>query len=226
MITPKGVEPSTRNVSPRIEIIKKVLADLDRLQKSGRKFNIDKAIGAYRWRNPLVKKEEIESVLMFLSSPPFNIVRKEEDGAYSLTLDYAETRKRLGLLHETLPIEGRRPIEPEKGEERGIRIKGEFIPCRRSKDILVETAEWLIERGKLKAPVEARYRPYLSAYRRYLVSREPKHKSGEPFRAGKKLSNGWWMETHYSTRACIRNAQRLLKECGLRKEDLTEHGFS
>ena len=167
-----------------------------------------------------LKKEEIEGALMFLSSPPFNIVKKEGD-VYSLTLGYDEIRKRFSILREALPREEKRVIEleREKGRKgRGISIKGEFVPCRHSKDILIETAEWLIKRDRLKVPIEA-------GYKRYLVSREPKHRSGEPFTAGEKLSNGWWIETHYNTQYCIRHARRLLKECEFREEDLDVRGF-
>jgi len=112
VITSRDIEPSTKNVSQQIDMIKKVLSDLNRLQKSRQKFNIDDAVVAYRWENPAVKKQEIEDALMFLSSPPFNVV-KEEDGVYSLTLDFDEIQKRLALLHEALPTP-----EPVRGRER------------------------------------------------------------------------------------------------------------
>ena len=35
-----------------------------------------------------------------------------------------------------------------------------------------------------------------------------------PFTAPKKLSNGLWIETHYSTAHCINNARRLLERFG------------
>ena len=220
VITPRDIDSSTKNMSKQIEMIRKVLSDLDRFQKSGRGFNVEKAVVAYSWERQSLKKDEIESVLTFLSSPPFNIVKKEGD-VYSLTLGYDEMRKRFSILREALPREEKRVIEPEKEKERkkrGISIQGEFVPCRRSKDILIETAEWLIKRDKLKVPIEA-------GYKRYLVSREPKHRNGQAFTAGEKLSNGWWIETHYSTASCIKYAKNLLKECGFTEEDLDVRGF-
>ena len=151
----------------------------------------------------------------------FITLEKKEGDIYSLTMGYDEMRKRFGILREALPREEKRVIEQEKEKERkkrGISIQGEFVPCRRSKDMLIETAEWLIKRDKLNVPIEA-------GYKRYLVSREPKHKSGQPFTAGEKLSNGWWIETHYSTASCIKYAKGLLKKCGFREEDLDVRGF-
>jgi len=220
VITPRDIDSSTKNMRKQIEMIRKVLSDLDRFQKSGRKFNVEKAVVAYSWESVSLKKDEVEEVLTFLSSPPFNIVKKEGD-VYSLTMDYDEMRKRFGILREALPREEKRVIEPgkEKGrKKRGISIQGEFVPCRRSKDILIETAEWLIKRDKLKVPIEA-------GYKRYLVSREPKHRNGQAFTAGEKLTNGWWIETHYSTASCIKYAKNLLKECGFTEEDLDVRGF-
>ena len=219
VITSRGINPSTEDVSRHIGIVKKVLLDLKRLQESGEQFGIDETYTAYHYYDRSVGREEIESAIEFLSSPPFNIVKKD-DNKYSFTIKFDEIVKRFGILYEALPRERvlitRSTREVKKG--RGISIQGQFVPCRRSKDILIETAEWLIKRDRLKVPIEA-------GYKRYLVSREPKHRSGEPFTAGEKLSNGWWIETHYSTRSCIRYARRLLKECGFREEDLDVHDF-
>jgi hypothetical protein len=102
VITPREIEPSTRNISKQIEMIKRVLSDLERFQRSGKQFNIDDAVVAYRWENPSIKKEQVEDALTFLSSPPFNVV-KQKNGVYSLTLDFDEMLKKIALLHEALP---------------------------------------------------------------------------------------------------------------------------
>jgi len=220
LIRPKDIDSSTKNMSKQIEMIRKVLSDLERLQKFGKAFDIDEAIVAYQWENPSIKKNEIKGALTFLSSPPFNIVKKEGD-VYSLTLGYDEIRKSVSILREALPKEETRAIELEKKKGRkgrGIVINGEFVPCRLSKEILVKTAEWLISREKLKVPMQ-------SGHKRYLINREPKHRLGEPFRAPEKLSNGWWIETSQSTESCIRYARRLLKESGFSEEDLDIRGF-
>lgn len=99
----------------------------------------------------------------------------------------------------------------ERRERPGkMKIGREVFEIRKSYEVLVNTANWLIKQGKLK-PTDC---PVGTGYRRNLVNRDPKHKYGEIFRAPKKLSNGLWIEVHYSTASCINNARRLLEKYG------------
>lgn len=103
-------------------------------------------------------------------------------------------------------------------EERPKRMKlaGEVFEIRSANEILVNTANWLIKRGKLKisdCPVPA-------GFKRYLVNKEPKHRYGDNFRAPKKLSNGLWIDTNYSTAGCINSARRLLEKFGFPADTL------
>lgn len=87
-----------------------------------------------------------------------------------------------------------------------MKLKGEVFELRNSFEILVNTANWLIKTGKLKqgdCPVGIGYG------KRNLIHKEPKHKYGDDFRAPKKLVNGLWIETHYSTASTINYAKRL-----------------
>jgi hypothetical protein len=116
---------------------------------------------------------------------------------------------------------GQEPVIEEQslaisGERKGIKIKGEFISIDSSFEILTQTAEWLICQKRLtkdKVPVDA-------GPRRYLVNSKPEHKNSNRMRAPKKLSNGLYIETHYSTNRCIEYAQRLLENFGYNKQDL------
>jgi len=93
-----------------------------------------------------------------------------------------------------------------------MKLRGEVFELSKSFEILVNTANWLINNGKLKpsdCPVG------IGRGKRYLINKEPKHnKYGYGFRAPKKLSKGLWIETHYSTTDCINYAKRLLKKFG------------
>jgi len=112
------------------------------------------------------------------------------------------------------------PIEITKGEgahPRGMKLGAEPYEIRNSYDILVNTAEWLIRKGKLKredCPIEA-------GYRRNLINTQPKHRYGEDFRAPRKLSNGLHIETSYSTTGCISKARRLLEKYGYQSNILS-----
>ena len=124
-----------------------------------------------------------------------------------------------GPSEEETPSET--PIEPIswKGESpRKMKLKGEVFELRNSFEILVNTANWLIKNGKLKpsdCPVG------IGRGKRNLINKEPKHKYGDDFRAPKKLSNGLWIETHYSTAGCINYAKRLLEKFGFSSDILT-----
>ncbi|MCW4049138.1 MAG: hypothetical protein NWE89_05310 [Candidatus Bathyarchaeota archaeon] len=98
VITPEDIEPSTKNLKGEIKIIEQVLSGLKRLHRA----NIDSLHLICRYVGLNVEKEEIEKALIFLSSPPLDIVKKEEE-TYSLTIDFDEILKRLALLHEALP---------------------------------------------------------------------------------------------------------------------------
>ena len=84
-----------------------------------------------------------------------------------------------------------------------------------SYEILTKTAEWLIQQGKLRASDC----PIPTGRKRNLVNTEPRHREGEEFTAPRQLSNRLWLETHFSTKGCIRNARRLLERYGY-SEDL------
>ena len=97
----------------------------------------------------------------------------------------------------------------EGGERpRKMKIGKDVFEIRSSYEILINTANWLIKQGKLK-PNDC---PIGIGYKRNLINKEPKHKYGENFRAPKKLSDGLWIEVHYSIASCINNARRLLEK--------------
>ena len=107
-------------------------------------------------------------------------------------------------------------------QDKGIKIKNEFRACRFSKDILIETANWLVDMGYLTGndiPVD------LGGTKRYLINSQPKHRNNENFRAPHRLKNGLYIETHYSHNSCVQYARRLLKHFNLDEEDLEVIGF-
>lgn len=93
---------------------------------------------------------------------------------------------------------------------RTMKIERDTFPVRNSYEVLVNAAEWLVKKGKLRRD----NCPVVSGHKRHLVNIAPKHRYGDDFRAPKKLSNGLFVETHYSTTHCIANARRLLEHCG------------
>jgi hypothetical protein len=113
------------------------------------------------------------------------------------------------------PVPGPTPVSesesrPSAGRSSTMTLQGEAFDVHWAYDLLVNTANWLIKKGKLKSsdcPVEA-------GFRRNLVNVQPKHKRGEPFRNPKKLEGGLYVETHWSRTNCIKHAKRLLERSG------------
>lgn len=101
-------------------------------------------------------------------------------------------------------------------QARKMKIGADIYEIGNSYDILVNTAEWLIKRGRLRKE----NCPIASGHKRNLVNIQPKHRYGDDFRAPKRLSNGLYIETHYSTASCITNARKLLEGCGYRGDML------
>jgi len=108
------------------------------------------------------------------------------------------------------------PTQWRGNQPRKMKIDTDIYEIRNSYEILVNTAEWLIKKGKLKRE----NCPIASGHKRYLVNTQPKHRYGDDFRAPKRLSNGLFIETHYSTANCITNARKLLEKCGYPRDML------
>jgi hypothetical protein len=109
------------------------------------------------------------------------------------------------------------PVAWPKGESpQKMKLAGEVFELHNSYEILVNTANWLIKRGRLKASDC----PVSMGHKRNLVNTQPKHKYGGDFVQPKKLSEGLWIEAHYSTAACMNNARRLLERFGASPDTL------
>ena len=79
-------------------------------------------------------------------------------------------------------------------------------------DILVETAEWLIQEGLLtgaSCPVPAGQRA-----KRYLVHMEPTHSTNVRFKYPRQLSNGLYMECGFDVKAIVRQCEMLIERFG------------
>lgn len=117
--------------------------------------------------------------------------------------------------------------ESEKKNEQPTKmnIGPKFYEIRYSNEILINTANWLIENDKLKksdCPISA-------GTIRNLINVEPMHKnegkgkSGQKFRSPKTLSNGLFIETSYTTENCISCAHKLLKKYSNNRYTLEVH---
>jgi len=114
--------------------------------------------------------------------------------------------------------QGKRERKPAPKAEGPTRITvGTYSDeIKYSYEILTKTAEWLIGQRKLKASDC----PIATGRKRNLVITEARHRDGGQFTAPRRLSNGLWLETHFSTKGCMRSACKLLERFGYSGEML------
>ncbi len=109
------------------------------------------------------------------------------------------------------------PTEPttwEGARPREMKIGTDNYEIKSSNEVLINTAEWLIRKGKLKrddCPIATGH-----TRTRNLVNIQPIHRDGRAFINPKKLSNGLHIETNHSRAGCITNARQLLEKFGYR----------
>ncbi|MEM3191828.1 MAG: hypothetical protein QW292_07020 [Candidatus Parvarchaeota archaeon] len=96
-------------------------------------------------------------------------------------------------------------------------IKGQTLPVKNVKDVLVQTANWLLKKGYIRNAII----PLETGPKRYLLNSKPEHKDGQKFRAPVTLKEGLYLETHEGHIALTKYAFLLMKKCGLNDEDLT-----
>ncbi len=103
-------------------------------------------------------------------------------------------------------------IEGQNKKPKKMKLESKEFELRAYKDILVNTANWLIKNGKLKpsdCPVMR------GGKKRCIVNKTPKHMDDKNFTSPKKISNGLYIETNYSGNDCINHAKWLLQKFGV-----------
>ena len=138
------------------------------------------------------------------------------EGIYPLIEDgiLKELRFEIGFFEHDEETEGEIPEGGDQGDRPPIyskmRINDDSYEIRFAYEILVNTANWLIERKKLKKSDC----PIPSGPKNYLINSEPKHRYGDNFRSPKNLSNGTYIEVNLNAMGCIITARKLLKKFG------------
>ncbi len=185
--------------------------NIDNIDRLIKKFTILDDI----WRSLLEKPEEFVRALI----PVIEKLIKERYPDYefdALEIQNFLKERIKELIARTKVSPAPQPKPPVEGQPRRMKIGNDVFEIKYSYEILINTAEWLIKKGKLKrsdCPIQI-------GRKRYLINTEPKHKYGDKFRAPKQLSNGLYIEVHYSASMCESNAKRLLEWFGFRGDML------
>ncbi len=118
---------------------------------------------------------------------------------------------KLGLQRRPVSPRPRPRPSPQPATGYAVVLAGEHIPIKYAKDVLIQTAEWLVGNGKIQpaiCPIQ------LGKGGRYLVHTRDQHSNGSLFAGPKSLSNGLFLETNFSARDSHRQAFNLLKGFG------------
>ncbi len=104
----------------------------------------------------------------------------------------------------------------EKGQQK-MKLMDDMFTINKANEILKNTAEWLIKKGKLKS---TDYPVQLPGSDRYIIHNKPVHKSGRPFDSKAILSNGLYLLTNFSAPHCELYSRRLLEYFGIPADTL------
>ena len=100
------------------------------------------------------------------------------------------------------------------GTQRTIVIENEKIFCNSAVSVLIETANWLIKKGRISnsiCPVKLQ-----NSGSSYLINTRPIHEDGRKFQyGGAKLLNNLYIDKNWSQDICIKKAKELLFYFGI-----------
>ena len=104
--------------------------------------------------------------------------------------------------------------------ERTISIEGDEIFCKDGVSVLINTANWLIKKGKitsLNCPIKLQENG-----KSYLINTLPVHEDGRKFQyGGAELLNNLYIDKNWSKDDCIKKAKDLLIYCDISKFNLS-----
>lgn len=97
-----------------------------------------------------------------------------------------------------------------------MRLNGREYKISAQNQILINVANWLVEKGKLSrnnVPIEA-------GYKRYLINKENRNKNGKPLPGGKPINGGLWLMLNLSASNIVMKSYELLEKFGFSRSDL------
>lgn len=149
--------------------------------------------------------------------PHFRDMLKEKGD----TVEFRDDDLRMFLIEQVVDLTGTASVlppagaaektPPRKGPKGTMWIGEKSYPIKTYNEIIVNTAEWLIEAGHLTHELA----PINLGRKRYLINTSRKTPEGKPMISPKKLSNGLFVEANASSFDCERWARKLLGVCGL-----------
>ena len=120
--------------------------------------------------------------------------------------------------NDAIPVLGSIPRNPiitrtRRRAQRTIVIEDDKIYCKSSVAILINTANWLIKKGKISSsncPIKLQ-----GGGSSYLINTRPYHENGRLFIGAKELKNNLFLEGNWSAENCIKWSKELLLRFGI-----------
>ncbi len=109
-------------------------------------------------------------------------------------------------------------IKSKPSKPQWMEIDGVHYELTRVYEILINTANWLIDKGNLKSsdcPIKV-----AGSRKRVLIDQKPTHPSGREFFTEHRLKNDLYIECHASCKYAISHAKKLLEKYGYDPEKL------
>lgn len=97
-----------------------------------------------------------------------------------------------------------------------MKLQGREYRITAQNQILINVANWLVEKGKLSrnnVPIE-------SGYKRYLINKENRNRNGKPLPGGKLIDGGLWVMLNLSASNIVAKSYELLERFGYDKKTL------
>lgn len=97
---------------------------------------------------------------------------------------------------------------------KALRLNGDLIPLKKSNQILISTAEFLVAQGKIHPGCV----PLALGKTSYLINHEPRNAAGREFDGKHRLSNGLWLDTNFSSAMSEEKSKKLLSHFGFQRD--------
>ena len=160
-------------------------------------------------------REKITKAISNVSGATENYVEKHLDD-FLLKIGSKEVEDKMETLEETLDVYNESKKRERFMPHKLVILNEEIENVNHVKDVLIQTAEWLIQQGKL----DKNKMPIMSGLKRCIVNSEKVHNSGINFLSPEKLSNGLYIETHDPHEAIEKYARKLMTTSGYKESDI------
>jgi very-short-patch-repair endonuclease len=158
---------------------------------------------------PILETSNNKNTLLFPMHEQNQILFSEQiNSAAPNIIELKESKDNIGKI-STNPIK----LRTRPTSQRMILLEKDKFICNSSVEVLINTCNWLIEKGKIsasKCPIKLQI-----GGNSYLINTRPYHANNKMFISKKDLKNNLFLEGNWSTANCIKRSKELLLLFGI-----------